>query len=129
MADSVFGSSYQRCGMRLFEGTPFDIPPHCERCGELEQDCECPDPEPERAPPESQTARVRLERRKKGKQVTIVDGLAEGHPGRHLGDLLTRLKNACGAGGTIQGGVIEVQGDHRERIVDLLKKEGYKTRQ
>jgi translation initiation factor 1 len=114
--------------MRLFEGTQFDIPPRCERCGELEQACQCPEPEPECAAPESQTAQVSLEKRKKGKQVTLVSGLAEGHPGRHYNELLTRLKNACGAGGTIQAGSIEIQGDHRERIAGLLKEMGFKIR-
>ena len=112
--------------MRLFEGTQFDRPPKCERCGELEQDCECPPPEVEAADPATQTARIRLERRKKGKQVTVVAGLEEGNPGRHLSELLKQLKNACGAGGTIQQGVIEIQGDHQERIRGLLKQMGFR---
>lgn len=115
--------------MRLFEGTQFDRPPKCDRCGKLEQSCQCPPLEPEPAAPETQTARVQLEKRKKGKQVTLVSGLAEGNPGRHLNELLTRLKNACGAGGTIQQGRIEIQGDHRERITGLLKEIGFKIRQ
>ena len=114
--------------MRLFEGTQFDRPPKCDRCGELEQVCQCPPPGPEQAAPESQTARICLEKRKKGKQVTQVGGLAEGNPGRYLNELLTRLKNACGAGGTIQEGMIEIQGDHRERITKLLKEMGYRVR-
>lgn len=114
--------------MRLFEGTPFDIPPKCERCGQLEQECQCPPPEAQPADPATQTARIRLEKRKKGKQVTLVAGLDQGNPGRHLNELLTRLKNACGAGGTVQQGMIEIQGDHQERIITLLKEMGYKVR-
>jgi len=34
------------------------------------------------------------------------------------------LKAACGSGGTVKDGVIEVQGDHRERVIELLKKKG-----
>ena len=35
-----------------------------------------------------------------------------------------QLKTACGSGGTVKDGVIEVQGDHRDRIVELLKAQG-----
>ena len=114
--------------MRLFEGTEFDRPPKCERCGELEKDCQCPPPEPVRTAPEKQTAKIGIEKRKKGKIVTVVRGLADGHPGKHLNDLLTSLKNQCGAGGTIQDGNIEIQGSHEERVTKLLKQIGYKIR-
>ncbi len=115
--------------MRLFEGTEFDIPPRCEECEALEADCKCP-PKPETpelaANPEKQTARVRLEKRKKGKWVTVVAGLDP--TGNHLSELLTSLKNSCGAGGTIQDQVIEIQGDHVDRIRGLLKAKGYRTK-
>lgn len=114
--------------MRLFEGTQFDRPPVCDRCEKLESDCVCPPPEPEPSPPGKQTARVQVEKRKKGKVVTVIRGLNEGHPGRHLTDLLTRLKNACGAGGTIHDAEMEIQGDHLERLRKLLGEMGYKVR-
>lgn len=114
--------------MRLFEGTEFYQPPRCEKCGELEEKCTCPPPELQQLSPASQTAQIRVEKRKKGKVVTVVRGLAEGNPGRHLADLLTKLKNACGAGGTIQGETIEIQGDHKQRIEGLLKEIGYRVR-
>jgi len=114
--------------MRLFEGTQFDRPPTCDRCEKLESDCDCPPPEPEAIPPEKQTAKIQVEKRKKGKVVTVIRGLNEGHPGNHLTDLLTRLKNACGAGGTIQESAIEIQGNHLERLKKLLKEIGYKVR-
>lgn len=58
-----------------------------------------------------------------GKAVTVVRGvpLDEGA----LATLGQRLRRACGAGGTVKGGVIEVQGDHAERLVEALKAEGY----
>jgi len=93
--------------MRLFEGTQF---------------------EPEPTPPEKLTARISIEKRKKGKIVTVISGLNEGHPGNHLSNLLTRLKNACGAGGTIQESKIEIQGDHLERLKKLLVDFGFKVR-
>src|SRR5258708_18495761 len=62
---------------RLFAGTPFDRPPTCDRCGKLESECACPPlvVEPVRLAPETQTARLKLERRPKGKVVTVVGGL------------------------------------------------------
>ena len=114
--------------MRLFEGTEFYQPPRCEKCGELEDECTCPPLEAQQVPPAKQTAQIRIEKRKKGKVVTVVRGLAEGNPGRHLAELLTKLKNACGAGGTIQDETIEIQGDHQLRIENLLKEIGYRVR-
>ena len=66
--------------------------------------------EPNRIPPDSQTARLRREKRAKGKHVTTVSGLDL--EGNNLGDLATRLKLACGTGGTLKNGMIELQGDH-----------------
>ena len=83
--------------MRLFEGTPWDRPPRCERCGELEEVCTCPPPPRVLTPPEKQTARLAVEKRKKGKVVTVVRGLAADD--NDLPGLLGRLKAACGAGG------------------------------
>ncbi len=112
--------------MRLFEGTEFDRPPRCERCGELEEDCQCP-PEPEPLiPPEKQTARLAVEKRKKGKVVTVIRGLpAEGND---LPRLLTRLKSGCGAGGTIAEDSIEIQGKHLDRIRETLQQIGYRVK-
>ena len=62
---------------RLFAGTPWDRPPSCERCGKPESECQCPPPaaEPTRIAPELQTARLSLEKRPKGKLVTVIGAL------------------------------------------------------
>jgi translation initiation factor 1 len=112
--------------MRLFEGTPFDRPPRCERCGELEADCVCPPAPPLRIPPEKQTARLAVEKRKKGTVVTVVRGLPS--EGNDLPALLTQLKSACGAGGTIQDDALEIQGNHLDSIRNHLGQLGYKVR-
>jgi translation initiation factor 1 len=110
--------------MRLFAGTPFDRPPTCDRCQRLESDCTCP-PEPiPIKPPEKQIARIRLEKRKTGKWVTTIRDLDSA--GDHLPTLLTKLKKHCGAGGSIDDGVVEIQGDHVQRISDFLKQAGYR---
>ncbi len=112
--------------MRMFEGTPWDRPPTCERCGKLASDCACPpDPAPKRVvPPEKQTARLAVEKRKKGKLVTVIRGLSA--EANDLPALLVRLKNSCGAGGTLDGDSLEIQGDHLDRLRTLLGGIGYK---
>ncbi len=112
--------------MRLFEGTPFDRPPRCEACGELEEACVCPPPEKVLTPPSKQTARLAVEKRKKGKVVTVVRGLSADD--NDLPALLTRLKSTCGAGGTLKDDTLEIQGDHHEQVTNLLKSLGYKVR-
>ena len=112
--------------MRLFEGTEWDRPPRCERCGELEAQCECAPPAKTFARPEEQTARLAVEKRKKGKVVTVVRGLSPDES--DLPALLATLKAACGAGGTIREELLEIQGRHLERVRDLLKGLGYRIR-
>lgn len=112
--------------MRLFEGTPFDRPPRCEICNELEAVCVCPPPEKVLTPPGKQTARLAVEKRKKGKVVTVVRGLSADD--NDLPALLTRLKSTCGAGGTLKDDTLELQGDHHDQVTNLLKSLGYKVR-
>ena len=57
-----------------------------------------------------------------GKAVTVVRGL--GLDDAALAALAKQLKAICGAGGTAKDGVIEVQGDHCERVIEALKKQG-----
>ena len=55
--------------------------------------------------------------------MTLVKGLALDAPAlRQLGK---QLKTACGSGGTVKDGVIEVQGDHCERVIETLKAQGW----
>lgn len=113
---------------RLFAGTPFDRPPVCDRCGQPESACACP-PAPvvkNLIPPAKQTARLTIEKRKKGKVVTVISGLAA--DGNDLLALLKRFKNQCGAGGTLEGDTLEIQGDHLDRLRMLLGESGYNVR-
>ena len=69
---------------------------------------------------------VRVSRETKGrggKAVTVVRGVPLDEAA--LAVLGQRLRRACGAGGTAKNGVIEVQGDHADRLVEALKAEGY----
>ena len=109
---------------RLFAGTPFDIPPRCDRCDQLEESCKCEPFGPERLPANKQTAKVRADRRKHKRMVTVVWGLdAEDCD---LPDLLSKLKSACGSGGSLQRDQIELQGDHVSRVREQLKEIGFK---
>lgn len=112
--------------MRLFEGTPFDRPPRCERCGELEAECRCPPPEPTRIPPDKQTATLAVEKRKKGKLVTVVRGLSA--DGNDLPALLTKLKSSCGAGGSLNESELEIQGEQLDRVREILRAIGYRVK-
>ena len=114
--------------MGLFDGTALERPVVCEECAKPLNECTCAlaAPSLHRLPPEKQTARLAVEKRKKGKLVTVIRGLAA--DSNDLPDLLTRLKNACGAGGTIDGDLLEVQGDHLERLRRLLSDFGYRVR-
>ena len=72
---------------------------------------------------------VRVSRETKGrggKAVTLVKGISL--PINDLEALGKQLKAACGSGGTVKDGVIEVQGEHIERIVALLSARGYKAK-
>ena len=83
-----------------------------------------PTPKPAYPSASSQTARIRRERKGRGgKTVTIVGGLQ--HDPETLESLLKKLKQVCGAGGTVKEGELEIQGDHRERISAQLKAMGY----
>jgi len=69
---------------------------------------------------------VRVTRETKGrggKSVTIVRGLALDPVA--LAVLGKQLRTVCGSGGTVKNGVIEIQGDHCERIIEALNKEGH----
>lgn len=69
---------------------------------------------------------VRVSRETKGrggKAVTVVKGVAL--DAAALADLAKQLKAACGSGGTVKDGVVEVQGDHCDRVIAVLKAQGY----
>lgn len=58
-----------------------------------------------------------------GKVVTVVRGLPGQGPA--LVALAGDFKRLCGAGGTVKGAAIEIQGDHRERLAERLREQGY----
>ena len=60
---------------------------------------------------------------RKGKGVTLVTGVPL--DGSELAGLAKQLKSRCGAGGTVKNGIIEIQGDHRDKVVAELQGRGW----
>ena len=73
---------------------------------------------------------VRVSRQTKGRKgngVCLITGVPLGEA--ELKKLAKQLKKKCGSGGAVKNGVIEIQGDHRETLVDILITLGYKAKQ
>lgn len=125
---------------RLFSGTPFDIPPTCEICGVLLVDCQCTwqakqDWETkkkeiaQRLPPEKQTAVISLQKRKGGRVATVIEGLTA--KANDLPEVFKKLQSGCGSGGCVKPGedLMELQGDHREKVKLLLSGLGFRVKE
>lgn len=94
----------------------------CPNCRQALALCRC---QAAAAPPAGDGI-VRVGRQSKGrggKVVTLVRGVPLAADA--LADLGKQLRSACGAGGTVKDGAIEVQGEHVDRVIDLLRQRGY----
>ncbi|MGF6770235.1 translation initiation factor 1 [Paraburkholderia sp. GAS199] len=95
----------------------------CPECRRPVKDCVCKTAH-KSSPAGDGIARVSRETKGRGgKSVTLVKGLPLDPLA--LATLGKQLRTACGSGGTVKDGVIEIQGDHAERVVELLKKDGH----
>jgi translation initiation factor 1 len=97
----------------------------CPACGQAQKNCRCRTPETTGIG----DGIVRIQREtkgRKGKGVTLITGL-DLEP-RQLKELAKELKQRCGTGGTVKDGVIEIQGDHRDLLLDLLQQRGFKVK-
>lgn len=93
----------------------------CPTCRQAIAQCSCKSAKP--VPVGDGIVRVSRETKGRGgKAVTLVKGVALDEAA--LTALGKKLKAACGSGGTVKDGVIEVQGDHCDRVVELLKVQG-----
>ena len=80
----------------------------------------------ETLPPAKQNLKVWLDRLKGGRVATVVRGFVGSDD--DLAALGKELKKSCGVGGTAKDGEIIIQGDHRDRVVELLTKAGYRCK-
>ena len=96
----------------------------CPDCRQPVAQCQC---KAAKAPAGDGVVRVSRETKGRGgKAVTVVRGVLLAEPELVL--LGKDIKAACGSGGTVKDGVIEVQGDHIERVMEALKKRGHNVK-
>jgi len=99
----------------------------CAKCGWPSGDCKCSSSSASESVPAAITAKLRIEKKGRGgKTVTVVDGLPNN--AAFLDDLARHLKRACGVGGSVHEGALELQGDCRENVRRILTERGHKVR-
>lgn len=90
----------------------------CDVCGLPNEICVC-----EEIAREQQEIQIYTVARRYGKMVTIVDGINTGDI--DVGSLTSELKAACACGGTAKDGKIELQGDHKQKVKQVLGRMGF----
>jgi len=90
----------------------------CSVCGLPEELCMC-----EQIAKEQQKIRILTDTRRYGKVVTIVEGIDS--TDIDMDDLARKLKTRCAAGGTYKDGRIELQGDHKKKVKEVLEELGF----
>ncbi len=90
----------------------------CDKCGLPDDLCVC-----EEIVKESMRVKITLDKRRFGKYATVIQGLDDRDI--NLKELSSLLKAKCACGGTIKESVIELQGDHKEKVKEILLTIGY----
>lgn len=92
----------------------------CDKCGLPDDLCVC-----EEIVKESMRVKITLDKRRFGKVATVIQGLDDRDI--DLKELSSLLKAKCACGGTIKESIIELQGDHKEKVKDILRTIGYSS--
>ena len=98
----------------------------CPNCLRAIRECVCKKGTPGKTSSDGIVRVSRETQGRKGKGVTVISGLALAAP--DLEKRATELKKKCGSGGSVENGRIEIQGDHRDRIVEELNRRGWQTK-
>ncbi len=118
-----FNTHMSRKKRNIVYSTDSAFQKRCQRCGSYP--CRCP--QPKSLPPQQQNPRIFRDRKGRGgKTVTVIRALQL--TDNDMKKLSKQLKKKCGSGGAMKDGNIEIQGDHREKILAELQKQGYKAK-
>jgi translation initiation factor 1 len=98
----------------------------CPNCLRPVRECVCKKGTPGKTTSDGIVRVSRETQGRKGKGVTVITGL--GLPQNELEALATELKKRCGSGGSAENGRIEIQGEHRDRLVEELTRRGWTAR-
>jgi translation initiation factor 1 len=98
----------------------------CPNCQRPIRECVCKKGTPGKVASDGVVRVSRETQGRKGKGVTVITGL--GLPADQLEALATELKKRCGSGGAVDNGRIEIQGDHRDKLVQELTQRGFKAK-
>lgn len=98
----------------------------CPKCNRQKNKCNCKEKKKNEVKGSGNVRVSRETKGRKGKGVSLVTGLPLND--FELAQLGKKLKQKCGTGGTVKNGVIEIQGDMRDKLVELLALEGYKAK-
>ncbi len=105
----------------------------CLKCGKPAADCTCKKKKPattnksQSGYPDDGIVRIRREvKGRKGKTATVIIGIPLDD--NDLKQFAKQLKQRCGTGGSVKDGAILIQGDHRQTILDEIKKQGYNVK-
>jgi translation initiation factor 1 len=95
----------------------------CPNCNKPIAKCVCRKQAAASTPSDGVVRVGRETKGRKGKGMTLISGVPL--PTEELKKLAKELKQKCGTGGTLKDGVIEIQGDHRDALIEMLKTKGW----